>query len=104
MTTSNLYVDNTMVIVLEDVTDHNDNILTGATVTLSALTDLSGTAVTGVTLPITCTHVSSGKYEGTLPETAVVTAGSTYKGTVTAVNGSDQGTWVETLIAKTRVS
>lgn len=104
MSNSEYFVGNTMVARLSSLVDHNNNIVTSATVTLETLEETDGTAVTGVTLPLAMSHIASGLYEAEVSSAAAVTAGKQYYGTIKAVDGTATGEWRETLVAKTRVA
>lgn len=104
---STIYVGNTSIIQLDELANQDGTYQNDATVTLQSLTDkASGTAVSGVTVPLSMSYVaaSDGKYQGTIAHGAGLTAGKVYLATVRAVSASGQrAEWVETVIAKERV-
>jgi hypothetical protein len=107
MTThSTIYVgENTHILEVVNLMDHLDAVQTDATVTVTAIVDSAGSAVSGVTVPITLNHVSAGLYRATLPHGGGFTAGRKYRATFKAVGSQGfRGEWVETLIAKVRAA
>lgn len=111
MSNSSLYVGTTAVIELDglatgDADGNVDEYQNDATVTLESLVDKrTGDAVSGVTVPLTMSYVASsnGKYQGTIPYDAAITAGRIYLATVQAISASGQrARWVETVIARVR--
>ena len=107
MTHSALYVgDNTHLVEVKDLKDNDGVVQTDATVQLTALVDkLTGDAVTGVTLPLSMPHVSSGLYRATLPHGLSATAGLLYLATIKAIGSqSFRAEWVETLVAQARAA
>lgn len=102
---SKIYIgSNTHLIELVDLTDNAGTIQTTATVTLVTLTDAAtGTAVTGLTLPLAMLHVGSGLYRATLPAPLSMTARKRYLATITASTpGGALGEWTERLTAQAR--
>lgn len=103
---SALYVGNTSIIEVDGLADQDGAYQNDATVTLQSLVDKrTGVAVSGVTVPLTLSYVASsnGKYQGTIPYDAAITAGRTYLATVQAISASGQrARWVETVIAQVR--
>lgn len=102
MTASAIYVGNTSVLVVSGVKDRAGTAITDAVVSLVELVDNRGRAVTGVTLPVTCDHISDGTYEGEIPAGLDISAGRVYRATVTAVANGVTAEWEETLIAQKR--
>ncbi len=105
MTHSTLYVgDNTHVVEVVGLQDQDGVIETAANVQLTALVDAkTGTAVTGITLPLSMPHVAAGLYRATLAHGLSAVAGRLYIATIKATGSqSFRGEWTETLIAKQR--
>lgn len=105
MTHSTLYVgDNTHIVEVSDLRDNAGTVDTGASVTLTALVEKrTGTAVTGVALPLSMPHVADGLYQAILPHGLSVVAGRTYLATIKATGSQTfRAQWTETLIAEER--
>lgn len=98
------FVNNTMLAVLDDLTDNDGNLVTTATVTITTIVDKNGDEVTGETYPISLAHIASGRYEGVVLDTLAVTQGKTYRATYKAVAGANIGEWEETLNARIRTA
>jgi hypothetical protein len=102
---STLFVGNTSYIEVTGLADRDGEYQNDATVTMESLTDLRGTAVSGVTVPLALTYIpaSNGDYRGTIPAAVAVNADRKYLATVKAL-GSQGFTFlaVETVIAATR--
>jgi len=103
---SALYVGNTSIIEVDGLADQDGTYQNDATVTLQSLVDKrTGVAVSGVTVPLTLSYVASsnGKYRGTIPHDADVTAGRVYIATILAISSAGQrAQWTETVIAQVR--
>ncbi|HEX7080062.1 MAG TPA: hypothetical protein VF329_03515 [Gammaproteobacteria bacterium] len=111
MSHSTLYIGSTTVLELDGLAtgDADGNVeayQNNATVVLLALVDKrTGDPVSGVTVPMALAYVadSDGKYQGTIPGDAGITAGRVYLATVKAVSAAGQvAEWNETLIAEVR--
>lgn len=105
---SALYVGNTSIIELDGLADQDGVYQNDATVTLQSLVDKrTGDAVSGVTVPLTLSYVSSsnGRYRGTIPHDAGVTAGGVYIATILAISSAGQrAQWTEEVLAQVRSS
>lgn len=106
---SALYVgDNTHVVEVSNLRDHENTLDTGATVRLEALVDRqTGEAVTGpgLTLPLVLPHVTAepGTYRETLPAGLSAVANRWYLATLTALGSQGfRAEWQENLLAKVR--
>lgn len=103
-----LYVGNTSIIEVDGLADQDGAYQNDAAVTLQSLVDKrTGVAVSGVTVPLTLSYVASsnGKYRGTIPHDADVTAGRVYIATILAISGAGQrAQWTETVLAQVRSS
>ena len=64
--------------------------ITTATVSITLTEKITGTAVSGVTWPLSLTHVASGTYRGNIPDDAVLNRALSYIGTIIADNGVNQ--------------
>lgn len=107
MTThSNIYVgENTHVLEVVDLQDHEGTVQVDATVQVTAITTTAGVAVVGVTVPISLIHVADGLYRGILPHGGEFSAGRTYKATFKAVGSQGyRAEWIETLVSKYRAA
>lgn len=107
MTThSTIYVgDNTHVLEVAELQDNLGVAETAATVTVTAVLDSTGAAVSGVTVPITLPHIAAGTYRATLPHGGAFLAGRLYSVTFKAVGSqSFRAQWTETLVAKERAA
>lgn len=71
-------------ICLTDTTD--GSIITTATVDVR-MTDLSDVDIAGTAWPISMPHVDKGTYQGSVPDTLVVTVGQQVKVIITADDG-----------------
>lgn len=105
---SALYVGNTSIIELDGLADQDGVYQNDATVTLQSLVDKrTGVAVAGITVPLTLHYVASsnGRYRGTIPHDAAVTAGGVYIATILAISSAGQrAQWTETVLAQVRSS
>src|SRR5690606_34779862 len=103
---SALYVGNTSIIELDGLADQDGAYQNDAAVTLQSLVDKrTGDAVSGVTVPLTLSYVASsnGKYQGTIPHDADVTAGRVYIATILAISSAGQkAEWTEGVVAQGR--
>lgn len=108
MSNSYLYIDNTGVVKLLNLRDHNEVPQNDATVTLVSLVDRStGIDIAGVSLPLTLDYVASsnGDYGGLLPHNVQVSVGQILEAKVEALGSQGyRGSWTETVRVKKRVS
>lgn len=100
-----LYVDNDMVLQIDDLKDE----ITGAAATTAAvsvtLSDEQGNEVLGAQWPLSLVHVagSNGTYRTTLPYTLEVTPGARYVATVVADAGPGlHAEWEVEVVARVR--
>jgi hypothetical protein len=100
---SSVYVgENTHVVEVVGLKDHEDNVQTDAVVTLVSIVDkATGEELAGVNVPCVLTHIGEGLYQERF--TAEFVVGGVYEATITAVSSSGiEAEWSETLVAKKR--
>lgn len=90
--TSSIYLGSDNVVQIDGLADHDGSYQNDATVVVESVKDSDGSAVSGVTVPITMSYVagSNGKYEGTVPddEAALLTEGDWYDLIIKATSSS----------------
>lgn len=97
--------DNTHIVEVADLQDNLGVVETAATVTMTAVVDADGVAVSGVTVPLSIPHIAAGTYRATLPHGGAFVAGRQYRATIKAVGSqSFRAQWTETLVAKVRAA
>ena len=100
-----LYVDNDMVLQIDDLKDEiAGEAINNATVTVT-LSDEQGNEVLGAQWPLSLVHVatSNGAYRVTLPYTLEVTPGARYVATVVADAGPGlRAQWDAEVVARRR--
>ena len=105
MATQIIFVKNDHILRIDRLRDHNGNYHNDATVQLTAAVDQNSDAVTGLTLPLALAYIASstGRYEGTWPDTAGITAGDALKLTfVATASDGKKATSVKDVVVETR--
>lgn len=93
MTHSIISVGSTTLVKVNGLQDSNGSYLNNATVTLESFVErVSGTAVSGLTVPVTLSYVptSNGNYQTELDETIGIVDGGQYIATLKAVAATGQ--------------
>lgn len=106
MSQTNIYILNDTVVELRALKNAvTDEYVNDATVTVT-IKDILGSAVTGLTFPITLTYVtgSNGIYRATLDKALSLSDGLSYFAEITAASGGVDGFWRVPLIAGYRES
>jgi hypothetical protein len=103
MTALIIFVGNTTVIELQDLTNTTTaEAVTNATVTVTLETP-QGEDVTGQAWPLTLSHVADGTYRATIESDVAIVANRRYKATIDAtVSGVGAGHWEPIITAMTR--
>ena len=98
-----LYVGNSNVIELQELTNSVTDVVDEAVTVTVTLYDTTGTEVTGQIWPATMTHATGGTYRVTLDNDAAITAGKRYTAKVDASGtGGQVGHWEYCTVAQTR--
>lgn len=90
--------DSTLLVTVSALVDEDSAAVTGATVQITGIADVSGTAVGADDLPITLTGDGTGAYEGSIPHDIGMNQGMRYVVTIKAVNGSLTRTWRQPVV------
>lgn len=90
--------DSTLLVTITQLVDDDDAAVTGATVTITGIADVNGTAIGADEMPITLNHVADGKYEGSIPHDIGMSQGKRYVVTIRAVSGSLTRTWRQPVV------
>lgn len=99
-----VYVSNTNVLRLNDLTKETDgSVITGAAVTVT-VKDLAGVQLAGMAWPQAMTEIGGGDYELALPPALAWVAGTEYVATIDATSGVGVGHWSHSFKAKARTS
>lgn len=88
------YIDNDMVVVLDEL-QNSDGLYQNAATVTATLQKEDGTEVTGQTWPVSLVYVtdSDGRYEGILQDTCILTDGVSYVLVITAISEGNQSHW-----------
>lgn len=97
---SPLYINNSMLAVVEGLRDNHGTLIEDGTVVVTDLVTKSGVQVGGIILPLTMDHVGEGRYEAVIPPLSVPQG--LYYATIRATYNGMQGEWTETLVAQRR--
>lgn len=103
---SSIYVgDNTHIVEVVELEDYLGVPQLDATVSMTAVIDSHGVAVSGVTVPLSLVHQGDALYRAVLPVGGAFVQGRVYRATIkaTSVNGY-KAEWVERLVAKVRAA
>lgn len=99
-----LYVGNSNVIELQELTNSVTDVVDEAATVTVTLYDCSGTEVTGQSWPATMTHATGGTYRVTLDDGIAITVNNKYIAKVDATGvGGQVGHWEYSTLALTRI-
>jgi len=101
-----MWVDNDMLVEIDGLQDSSDDSYLNAATVTATIKDPDGTEITGQSLPISLSYVSSsnGKYQGVFDTLLSLTVGDTGTIEVTAVEGTLNAFWSLTYTTRTRRS
>ena len=99
-----LYIDNDLVVEVNGLQEPTESAYQNSATVTCTIQDRSGTAVSGVSWPLTLSYVaaSDGIYRGTVDSTASFVEGAQYEAVITAVSGTLDAKWTVPCIANTR--